>query len=294
MSEAEQCSSKSVNNPVILVPKKGYYSEVWVYFGFKADDDTQQTIYCKECSAIVSTPKGNTTNLFNHLKRNHIQQYEMVRKNKAAQSQSRPTCSQTKQTSIQATLFNATPYQTTSPRHKEITDAIAFQLAKDMAPVTSVAKDGFKKLIQTLDKRYSVPSRNYFSHVAIPALYNKCRETVETELRDVHNFAATDLWTSRATEPYMSTTIHFITDDFEMKSRCLQTGFFPEDHNGEALVQGLKDALINWKLEEENLVCITTDNGSNIVKATSINDWTRLQCFGRRLHLAIGEFNKQN
>lgn len=77
--------------------------------------------------------------------------------------------------------FNATPYPTTSPRHKEITDAIAFHLAKDMAPVTTVAKDGFKKLIQTLDKRYCVPSRNYFSHVAIPALYNKCRETVETE-----------------------------------------------------------------------------------------------------------------
>ncbi len=73
MSEAEQCSSKSVNNPDILVPKKGYYSEVWVYFGFKPE----------ECSAIVSAPKGNTTNVFNHLKRNHIQQYEMVRKNKA-------------------------------------------------------------------------------------------------------------------------------------------------------------------------------------------------------------------
>ncbi len=98
-----------------------------------------------------------------------------------------------------------------------------------MAPVTSVAKDGFKKRIQTLDKRYCVPSRNYFSHVAIPALYNKCGESVETELRDVHNFAATsDLWTSRAMETYMSTTIHFITDDFEMKCRCLQTGFFPE------------------------------------------------------------------
>lgn len=46
--------------------------------------------------------------------------------------------------------------------------------------------------------------------------------------------------------------------------------FFPEDHTGEALAQELKDALINWKLEEENLVCITTDNGTNIVKATSV------------------------
>ncbi|XP_073488853.1 E3 SUMO-protein ligase ZBED1-like [Aquarana catesbeiana] len=285
-AEAEQCASESDKNTNVFVPKRGAYSEVWAYFGFKPDDETQQTIYCKQCLAIVCAPKGNTTNLSNHLKRNHIQQYETLQKNKTAQSQS--TCNQTKQTSIEVTLFNATLYPTTSLRHKEITEAITFHLAKDMAPVTTVEKEGFKKLIQTLDKRYQVPSRNYFSHVAIPALYVKCRETVETELRDVLNFAATsDLWSSRAMKPYMSLMIHFINDDFQMNSRCLQTVFFPEDHTGEALAQGLKDALINWKLEEKNLVCITTDNGSNIVKAISINHWTRLQCFGHRLHPAI-------
>ncbi len=40
--------------------------------------------------------------------------------------------------------------------------------------------------------------------------------------------------------------------------------------------------------KEERQVCITTDNGTNVVKAASLNDWTRLQCFGHRLHLAIG------
>ncbi len=40
----------------------------------------------------------------------------------------------------------------------------------------------------------------------------------------------------------MSMTIHFITDDFEMKNRCLQTAFFPEDHTGEDLAQELKDS----------------------------------------------------
>ncbi|KAK1900649.1 Zinc finger BED domain containing protein 4 [Dissostichus eleginoides] len=36
---------------------------------------------------------------------------------------------------------------------------------------------------------------------------------------------------------------------------------------------------------EARQVCITTDNGSNIVKAVSLNKWKRLQCFGHRLHL---------
>jgi len=81
----------------------------------------------------------------------------------------------------------------------------------------------------------------------------------------------------------------FIVPDFTIKSRCLQTVFFPEDHTGEALAQGLKDALSSWSLKEDKLTCITTDNGQNIAKAISLNDWTRLQCFSHRRHLAIGE-----
>lgn len=71
--------------------------------------------------------------------------------------------------------------------------------------------------------------------------------------------------------------LHFITDDWELKCRCLQTAYFPEDHAGELLTLGLRDAL----------VCFTTDNASNMVKAMELNSWTILHCFGHRLHLAI-------
>uniref|UniRef100_A0A9J7X243 HAT C-terminal dimerisation domain-containing protein n=1 Tax=Cyprinus carpio carpio TaxID=630221 RepID=A0A9J7X243_CYPCA len=186
-------------------------------------------------------------------------------------SESRPKM----QTSITDTLHNATPYPHNSSRSKEITEAIAYHLAKDMVPIYNVERDGFQKMIHTLDKRYSIPSRNYFSYVALPAMYKKVRTVVEAEVQQADYFSATtDLWS---------------TIDFTMKSKCLQTSFFPDDHKGEILAQGLKDALASWSLEEEKMACITTDNGSNIVKAISINNWTRLQCFGHRLHLAIGE-----
>ncbi|KAL1276600.1 hypothetical protein QQF64_036223 [Cirrhinus molitorella] len=45
--------------------------------------------------------------------------------------------------------------------------------------------------------------------------------------------------------------------------------------------------LAAWDLQEEQQVCITTDNAANIVNAVAINKWNRLQCFGHRLHLAI-------
>lgn len=88
-------------------------------------------------------------------------------------------------------------------------------------------------------------------------------------------------------DPFLSLTIHYIRDDWNLVSRCLQTSYFPAEHTAEETAQGLKEALESWGSKEESQVCITTDHGSNVVKAVSLNDWTRLQFFGRSLYLAF-------
>nr|XP_054600927.1 E3 SUMO-protein ligase ZBED1-like [Nothobranchius furzeri] len=108
----------------------------------------------------------------------------------------------------------------------------------------------FKKMIKTLDLRYEFCSRN------------------------------------RTSEPYLSLTIHYMSN-WELHSATLQTTYFPEDHTGEHIAAGLREALETWGLKEENMTCMTTDSGSNMVKALDLNGWTRLPCFGHRLHLAI-------
>ncbi|CAM4277049.1 unnamed protein product [Leuciscus chuanchicus] len=65
------------------------------------------------------------------------------------------------------------------------------------------------------------------------------------------------------------------------------TSYFPEDHTGELIAQGLKDALSSWSLDDKRMVCMTTDSGANVVSALRINNWQRLPCFGHRLHIAI-------
>ena len=49
----------------------------------------------------------------------------------------------------------------------------------------------------------------------------------------------------------------------------------------------MKSALEAWELKADNQVCLTTDNGSNIVKAANDLEWLRLSCFGNNLHLAV-------
>lgn len=84
-------------------------------------------------------------------------------------------------------------------------------------------------------------------------------------------------------------TVHYINDDFELKTRCLQTPYFPVDHTGQNITHELRECLSSWGLNEEGQTCITTDNAANVIKAVELNEWTRLQYFGHRLHLAIGK-----
>lgn len=187
--------------------------------------------------------------------------------------------------------YSATiPYDKSSKRYNDIIYAIAYYIAKEMLPFSVVEKSGFKKLLSVVDPRYVVPGCKYFTKTAIPKMYSECRQAVEKELSTISYFATTtDIWTSRTCNPYISLSVHFIDGDWNLKSKCLETAYFPEDHTGEFIAQNLTDALISWALNESKQLCIFTDSGANIVRAASLNKWTRLQCFGHHLHSAIGQ-----
>ncbi|XP_038155642.1 E3 SUMO-protein ligase ZBED1-like [Cyprinodon tularosa] len=278
--------------PQDLVPKRGSSSVIWNWFGFKKSDTEQKVVLCKVCRQPVTTKDSNTTNLFHHLKHKHKPEYEASQKMRCDAAEASTKTSFKKPTSTQTKLADAfshsTPYDSQSKRWKELTEAVAFCLAKDMLPLQSVEKEGFRRMVHKMDTRYKMPSRKYFSKTALPKMYDECRDGLQAKLSTVTFFASTtDMWSSRATEPYISLTVHYITDDWSLNSNCLQTSFFPEDHTGENIASGLKQFLQEWKLDEAKQVCVTTDSGANVVKAVALNKWTRLSCFGHNLHIAV-------
>ena len=80
----------------------------------------------------------------------------------------------------------------------------------------------------------------------------------------------TDLWTSCARYPFLTFTIHFIDNKWELKTFCLDTVPILQDHTGQNLAEAVQDALANWVLNSANLICATTDNGSNFLSAFNI------------------------
>ncbi|RXN21998.1 zinc finger BED domain-containing 1-like protein [Labeo rohita] len=270
-----------------LLPKKGTgNSVIWNWFGFDAADKTQTKPCCKICFKAVATGSSSTTNLFQHLRNKHPEEWEKCNRLRSENGSSSTPAK--KQTTLPESFTNCVPYDKNGARWKAITEAIMFYIATDMLPIYSVEKRGFNHMLKVLDARYVVPSRKYFADVALPHLYNTTREKIRSELEEMQVYSATtDLWSSRTMQTYLSLMVHYINTNWTLRSICLQTAYFPDNHTGEIIAHGLKDALSSWGLSEERLVCMTTDSSTNIIKALKDNNWPSLQCFGHRLHNAI-------
>ncbi|XP_038064087.1 E3 SUMO-protein ligase ZBED1-like [Patiria miniata] len=222
--------------------------------------------------------------MMSHLKTKHPLEYSTTIRQRPSTTPQAPS----PQSTIAEAFARGKKYPKDSPRWRELTNSVTHFIGKEMLPFYTVEKEGFRKMLAAFDRQYELPGRKYFSNTAIPELYNKVRGEVASLLRSIDFFSATtDMWSSNTMVPFMSLTVHFITDNWELKSRCLQTAFIPDNHTAETLNEALRAGLREWDLPVEKLACITTDNGANIVKAVRDLGWPWLNCFGHNLHLAV-------
>lgn len=100
-----------------------------VCFGFYKSDRSQTNVVCKLCKTVIPTKTGNTTNLFYHLSHAHPLEHSRIR-------QQRPTTSAAaiprKQQTTMERYSASVPYDKASKRYEEITEAVAYHIAKDM------------------------------------------------------------------------------------------------------------------------------------------------------------------
>ena len=175
-------------------------------------------------------------------------------------------------------------YDQTSKQAKEMNKAIAYFLAKDMQPYHTVEHQGLS-MVSNLNPKYNLPSCKHFHEKEIPSLYALVKSDISSKLEKMVFYSTTtDLWTSRATHPYLSYTIHLVNENWDLQSFCLET-----NHTGDNVVASIKDIMTNWNLTAEQLVSTTTDNGSNFVAGFHNHRWVQLSCFGHCLDLAISK-----
>ena len=85
----------------------------------------------------------------------------------------------------------------------------------------------------------------------------------------------------------ISYTIHWLDDEFDYKTRYLDTFYLPSDLTATNIASALKNIRQTWKLPKEGQMSVTTDNGANMISAANILKCQRLSCFGHDLNLAV-------
>ena len=89
--------------------------------------------------------------------------------------------SQSSQETIAEAFTRAQKLDYRSRENIQLTKSVTYCIAKDMLPIYTVEKPGFRKMLERFNPCYSLPSRRYFSRIAIPALYNEVRGRIESE-----------------------------------------------------------------------------------------------------------------
>ncbi|XP_060085252.1 E3 SUMO-protein ligase ZBED1-like [Ylistrum balloti] len=268
-------------------PPATFKSKIWKHFGFRQEDKDGKVVTefttCRHCDMNVSYKCGNTTNMATHLKRHHKDIYESLshelsrKKEKTTTQESSNTSCTTGQLRLQDVLHKRMTFS--SPRAVAITKSIGQFIAVDMRPFSVVETSGFKHMINTLEPKYSIPSRAHFSEKIIPEIYSESVNRVKNELSQADFIAlTTDGWTSKATQSYNTTRPLF------------------ESHTAENLADVLQETVKEWKLKrtvkvEEVLsdkrIAVATDNASNIVKGVNLAGFEpHIRCFAHCLNLA--------
>uniref|UniRef100_A0A3Q3QX58 HAT C-terminal dimerisation domain-containing protein n=1 Tax=Monopterus albus TaxID=43700 RepID=A0A3Q3QX58_MONAL len=160
-----------------------------------------------------------------------------------------------------------------SPRAINITRSLAEMIAKDLQPLSVVEDEGFRNFVKTLDPHYRIPSRKNLMKGKIPALYEECHSRVKKCLDGANSVVlTTDMWTSRATEAYLTVSCHIIDENWQMQAYVLETCSFPGQHSAENICSELNRV---------------TDEWANIVAAVRKAGWAHYPCFAHTLNLVV-------
>ncbi|XP_015373777.1 PREDICTED: zinc finger BED domain-containing protein 1-like [Diuraphis noxia] len=166
--------------------------------------------------------------------------------------------------------------------------AIGIWMFTDMEPYNSVERKGFKHLLSVLCPNFELPSRKYFSDHKIPQMYEIVRNCLKEKLKQVSNISlTTDYWTSVNGYPFIGLAAHTINNYWKIESFCLACTSLNVDHNNVNIKNKIKEILIDWEIDESKIAGITTDCGSNILKAVESLSFNHVPCFGHVLNTGV-------
>ena len=85
-----------------------------------------------------------------------------------------------------------------------------------------------------------MPSRTFVMNY-LKQRYSVAKQKLQESLSVSHLAVTTDIWTSRATQAYMTITTHYISDEWEIESNVLCTSEMAERHTGTNIASRIQE-----------------------------------------------------
>ena len=160
-------------------------------------------------------------------------------------------------------------------------------IAHDLRPISMVANAGFLAYSRALNPDYKVPCPTTVTKY-VKALYNELKPKVMEEMSGQQVALTTDLWTSMATDSYITITCHFVSDSWEMRNVAVATRPFDTQHSGDNIRTTLKAIADEFQIT--SLAGVVTDNATNMVASMSTGELgLHIRCFAHTLQLAVND-----
>jgi hypothetical protein len=224
-------------------------ADVWEFF-LKIQDEESGSITNYKCTlcAKLYSPGNPTSTLRRHLTKKHSSHY--------------------KKPEPRQTTLRFKPYS--SIKSKPITDSLVDFVATDLQPFTIVENPEFKLLINKLDARYILPCRQTLKENFMEN-YSIKRNNLINEISQISSKVSltTDIWTSEISKNcYLGVTIHYINNNWELKNHLLDLIPINGSHTAGLITSKLLQILGEFNINN-NILALTTDNGSNMIACGS-------------------------
>lgn len=218
-------------------------SDVWEHIDKVTDSENPK---CKTCGKVFST-KSSTSTLRNHIRKYHKNIYK-----------------EANQTTLK---FKSSTSFYDKRTNSEFVKLLIKWIVIDMLPFSLVESVYFNEFIQKLNPKFQCPGRSTLKK-EILSEFNSRRDYIVDFVKNISGRCSltTDIWSSIKNEAFIGVTIHFITNEWELKHFTLEVLRMTGTHTGSAIYELLNKLLEDFNLKEK-VISITTDNGSNMVLA---------------------------
>ena len=277
----------------------GTKSAVWRFFLKESKD----WALCFTCNKRYSRKGRGTSNLKNHLKSKHKDQYEELLKEEEANAEKKDSNESLplqkimfdiEQRKVDEYFQNVAIWDNFHAKSQEMDKYVAEMLVLDDLPFSHVENVGFKRLMSKSVPQYKLKPRDFYSTMICTDIYDGVRVKIKKIICDIIesqsnsvSFTA-DLWSDISPGvSLLSLTAHAVNCDFKRINFVLGAQKLEDSHTGECLSKTISNMLCKWGISPTNVHCVVHNAGADMRKALSLSGLNKVECVVHKLHLVV-------